>query len=116
MKEIYSSSGEIYIKTHDNYYSFDNIHTAMYLKLYKEDIPCFMNIGIERRFSTNVSYSNFMTDSEKEAIKSYLRIKNKRLSNIKSLIDNGEKLEDIINIMPLKSLIEYIGDNEWKNL
>ena len=116
MKEIYSSSGKINIEPHNNYYLFYNNNTAMTLRLYKEDIPYFMNIGIEKRFSTNVSYSNFMTDYEKKSIKSYLRIKNKRLSKIKTLIDNGEKLEDIINIMPLKSLIEYMGDNEWKNL
>ena len=116
MKEIYSSSGKINIEPHNNYYIFYNINTSMTLRLYKKDIPCFMNTDIERRFSTDVSYSDFMTESEKEAIKSYLRIKNKTLSNIKSLTDNGEKLEDIINIMPLKSLIEYMGDNEWKNL
>ena len=116
MKEIYSNSGEIKIDSDKNYYYFSNAHTGMYLNLYKKDIDKFMNICTEQRFLLNKSYSNFMTNYEKETIKSYLRIKNKRLTRIKSLINNGENLEDILNISSIKSLIEYIGDNKWKNL
>ena len=116
MRKIYSSSGTIVIKSDNNYYNFYNDKTGMHLYLHKKDINYFMNIGTNKRFLTVNSYSNCITDNEKRSIKIYLKIKNKKLRTIKSLLNNGEKLEDIINIMPLKSLIEYIGDNKWKNL
>ena len=116
MKEIYSKNGEIKVYSDKNNYYFSNAHTGMYLNLYKKDVDKFMNISKEGRFSVNKSYSNFMTNYEKETIKSYLRIKNKRLTRIKSLINNGENLEDILNIASIESLIEYIGDNKWKSL
>lgn len=116
MKRIYSIDGVINICSSRNYYEFYNYMTGMNLRLCKEDIHYFMAIDKSKRFLTSKSHSNFITDNEKKTIKSFLNIKNKRFNKIETLLNHGENVKDVVNIMPTKLLMEYIGDNKWKNL
>lgn len=119
MRKIYSEDGLIYVKRTGDKYFFYNPDTRMKLHLYKIDIETFCKFNSDNwcGLCSGKSYSNYITNREFESIKIYLKLKNKKLTKLSSMIKAGENMKDVINIFKLDELIEYVERNNlWKNL
>lgn len=119
MKKIYSENGLISVKRIGDRYFFFNQKTGMSLSLHKIDIETFYkfngyNYGC---FCRGKSYGNFIRDGELKSIKSYLKLKNKKLTKLSSIIKYGENIKNVVNILKSDELIDYVERNKlWKNL
>lgn len=119
MRTIYSKDGLIYVKRTGNKYFFYNPDTKMEFHLYKTDIEAFykFNGGSWCGLCSGKSFSNCITNSEFESVKIYLKLKNKKLTKLSSMIKAGENIKDITKLFKLDELIEYVERNKlWKNL
>lgn len=119
MRKIYSEDGLISVERIGDKYFFFNKKTCMELRLHKIDIETFYKFGGNswRGFCSVKSHSNFILNGELKSIKSYLKLKNKKLTKLSSMIKSGEDIKNVANILKSDELIDYVERNKlWKNL